>query len=243
MFPTQAAYDRAITVFSPDGRIFQVEYALETVKRGTLSIGALSNNGVVLSAEESFSKFQDRNYSRKLFIIDENIGGVISGYVPDGRVLIDYAREFCQYQRILYDEPPYVEVVARRIGNIKQGYTQQGGIRPFGVSIIFGGLDPDGTSVIFVTDPSGSCIKYSVAAIGSNTDVAIEFIDKYYDSNMSIDELKILLTGATIFATKKKEGFYIRFLEIDKKTRKTKYEDIEKSTEYVKKAIEKYNLT
>ncbi|HIE37243.1 TPA: archaeal proteasome endopeptidase complex subunit alpha [Candidatus Geothermarchaeota archaeon] len=243
MFPSQAAYDRAITVFSPDGRIFQVEYALETVKRGTLSIGALSNHGVVLSAEESFSKFQDKNYSRKLFIIDENIGGVISGYVPDGRVLIDYAREFCQYQRILYDEPPYVEVVARRIGNIKQGYTQQGGIRPFGVSIIFGGLNPDGTPVIFVTDPSGSCIKYSVAAIGSNTDVAIEFIDKHYDQNMSIEDLKILLTAATIVATKKKEEFYIRFLEIDKETRKAKYEDIEKSAEYVNKAVEKYNLT
>ena len=126
MFPTQAAYDRAITVFSPDGRIFQVEYALETVKRGTISLGILSQEGVILSAEESFSKFQDESYSRKLFIIDENIGAAISGYVPDGRVLIDYAREFSQYQRLLYDEPPYIEVIARRIGNIKQSYTQQG---------------------------------------------------------------------------------------------------------------------
>ncbi len=243
MFPSQAAYDRAITVFSPDGRIFQVEYALETVKRGTLSIGALSKNGVVLSAEESYTKFQDKNYSRKLFIIDENIGGVISGYVPDGRVLIDYAREFCQYQRILYDEPPYVEVVARRIGNIKQGYTQQGGIRPFGVSIIFGGIDPDGTPAIFVTDPSGSCIKYSVAAIGSNTDAALDFIEKHYNEDMSLEDLKILLTAATIYATKKKEDLYIRFLEIDRETKKARYEDIEKSPEYIKKAIEKYNLT
>lgn len=242
MLPTQAAYDRAITVFSPDGRIFQVEYALETVKRGTLSMGILSKSGVVLSAEEAYAKFQDKNYSRKLFIIDENIAGAISGYVPDGRVLIDYAREFCQYQRILYDEPPYVEVVARRIGNIKQGYTQQGGIRPFGVSIIFGGVNPDGTSAIFVTDPSGSCIKYSVAAIGANTEAALDFIEKYYNDEMGIEDMKVLLTAATIYATKKKEELNIRFIEIPVETAKARFESIDKSPEYVKKAIEKYNL-
>ena len=242
MLPTQAAYDRAITVFSPDGRIFQVEYALETVKRGTLSMGILSKHGVVLSAEETYTKFQDKSYSRKLFIIDENIAGAISGYVPDGRVLIDYAREFCQYQRILYDEPPYVEVVARRIGNIKQGYTQQGGIRPFGVSIIFGGVNPDKTPSIFVTDPSGSCIKYSVAAIGSNVDAALEFIEKYYDAEATIEDLKILLTAATIYATKKKEDLSIRFIEIPVEEAKARFEDINKSAEYVQKAVEKYNL-
>ncbi len=241
MMPPQTAYDRAITVFSPDGRIFQVEYALETVKRGTLSIGIQSKHGVVLAAEEPFSKFQDRSHSRKLFIIDKNIGGAISGYVPDGRVLIDYAREFCQYQRILYDEPPYVDVVARRIGNIKQGFTQQGGIRPFGVAIIFGGVNPDGSTAIYVTDPSGSFIKYIAAAIGAKTDSALDFLEKYYSEQMDLEELKVLVTGAILYATRKKESeIDIRYLEIGIGDMHARFETLEKSREYIKKAIEKY---
>jgi len=242
MFPTQTAYDRAITVFSPDGRIFQVEYAMETIKRGTIALGLLSKEGVILAAEETFSKFQDRNYSRKIFIIDENIGAAISGYVPDGRVLIDYAREYSQYQRLLYDEPPYVEVIARRIGNIKQGYTQQGGVRPFGVGIIFGGIDPDNTPQIFVTDPSGSCIKYDVAGIGARSDKALEFIERDYSKDLSLEELKILATASVIYATGKKDELSIRFLEIPVSTMKSVFMPIEKSNEYISKAIEKYSL-
>jgi len=242
MFPTQAAYDRAITVFSPDGRIFQVEYALETVKRGTISLGILSQEGVILSAEESFSKFQDESYSRKLFIIDENIGAAISGYVPDGRVLIDYAREFSQYQRLLYDEPPYIEVIARRIGNIKQSYTQQGGVRPFGVGIIFGGVDPDKTPQIFVTDPSGSCIKYKVSAIGARSEKAIEFIERYYKDDLNLEDMKVLVAAAIIYATGKKDDLKIRFLEIPKATSKGVFLPIDESKRYIGIAIERYNL-
>jgi len=242
MFPTQTAYDRAITVFSPDGRIFQVEYAMETIKRGTLALGLLSENGVLLVAEEAFSKFQDKSYSRKIFIIDENIGATISGYVPDGRVLIDYAREYSQYQRLLYDEAPYVEIVARRIGNIKQNFTQQGGVRPFGVGIIFGGIDPDGTSQIFVTDPSGSCIKYSVASIGARSDKALEFMEGKYSKDLDIENMKILATAAVMYATGKKDDLFIRFLEIPKDTRKASFVSMDESQGYIKKAIEKYGL-
>jgi len=242
MFPTQTAYDRAITVFSPDGRIFQVEYALETVRRGTISLGILSKYGVILAAEESFSRFQDISYSRKLFIIDENIGAAISGYVPDGRVLIDYAREFSQYQRLLYDEAPYIEVIARRIGNIKQSFTQQGGVRPFGVGIIFGGIDPDKKPQIFVTDPSGSCIKYNAAGIGAKSDSALDFIEKHYKYDMPIDDVKTLAAAAIYYATSKKEGIKIRILEIPVDTMKANFLSLEASTEYIKKAIEKYQI-
>ncbi len=245
MIPTQAAYDRAITVFSPDGRIFQVEYALETVKRGTISLGIQSKHGVVLAAEEPFARFQDKSHSRKLFIIDRNIGGAISGYVPDGRVLIDYAREFCQYQRILYDEPPYVDVVARRIGNIKQGFTQQGGIRPFGVAIIFGGINPDGTPAIYVTDPSGSFIKYVAAAIGADSDSALDFIEKYYNPDADLEELKVLAAGAILYASRKKnigkkEAIEIRFLEIGVKDMEAKFIGVDEAKKYIEMAKQRY---
>ncbi len=242
MFARQAGYDRAITVFSPDGRIFQVEYALETVKRGTISVGMITNEGIVLGAEESLSKFQDENYSRKLFIIDENIAAVISGYVPDGRVLIEYAREYAQHHRLIYDEPPYTEVIARRIGDVKQNFTQQGGVRPFGVAIIFGGVNPDKTMDIFVTDPSGSCIKYKVSAIGAGSEEAIEFISKYYNDSLSLEDGKTLLSAAIYVVSGKKEDLKLRLLEIPLETVKARLLTIDESLTYVDRAKEKYGL-
>jgi proteasome alpha subunit len=242
MFARQSGYDRAITVFSPDGRIFQVEYALETVKRGTISIGVICNEGVVLGAEESISKFQDENYSRKIFVIDENLGAVVSGYVPDGRVLIEYAREYSQHHRLLYDEIPYVEVVAKRIADIKQSFTQQGGVRPFGVAIIFAGINPDDTAEIYVTDPSGSCIKYSVAVIGAGSESALEFISKHYKDGLTLEETKILVAGAIYHVSQNKQDLKIRLLEIPKTTKKSRFIGLKESVEYVEKAREKFGL-
>ncbi len=242
MFARQAGYDRAITVFSPDGRIFQVEYALETVKRGTISVGMLTSEGIILGAEESLTKFQDESYSRKLFIIDENIAAVISGYVPDGRALIEYAREYAQHHRLIYDEPPYTEIIAKRIGDIKQSFTQQGGVRPFGVAIIFGGVNPDKSMDIFVTDPSGSCIKYKVSAIGAGSEEAIDFISKYYSEDIALEDGKTLLAAAIYVVSGKKEDLKIRMLEIPKETAKASLLTIEESLKYLTKAKEKYSL-
>lgn len=242
MFARQAGYDRAITVFSPDGRIFQVEYALETVKRGTISVGMLTNEGIILGAEESLSRFQDENYSRKLFVIDENIAAVISGYVPDGRALIEYAREYAQHHRLIYDEPPYTEIIAKRISDIKQSFTQQGGVRPFGVAIIFGGVNPDGTMDIFVTDPSGSCIKYKVSTIGAGSEEAIEFIGKYYNDDLTLEDGKTLLAAAIYVVSGRREDLKIRILEIPKETAKAKLLSIQDSVVYVEAAKEKYGL-
>ena len=174
MFVPQSGYDRAITVFSPDGRLFQVEYALETVKRGTLSVGAVNNEGILLAAEENINKYQVEEFSRKVFILDDHIGVAVAGYVPDGRILIDYSREYCQSHRLTYDEAADVELVARRVSDIKQAYTQNGGVRPFGVSIIFGGIDGDDEPKVFVTDPSGSYMEYTLAVIGNRADAALD---------------------------------------------------------------------
>ncbi|MCJ7608995.1 proteasome subunit alpha, partial [Candidatus Bathyarchaeota archaeon] len=128
MFSAPGAYDRAITVFSPDGRLFQVEYALETVKRGSTVLGIACNEGVVLAAEEKpNSKLQDQSFTWKIFAIDEHAGAAISGLSSDARVLVDRARVYAQSNRIMYDEPIDIEALSKRIGDIMQMYTQHAG--------------------------------------------------------------------------------------------------------------------
>jgi proteasome alpha subunit len=191
-FSAQGAYDHAITVFSPDGRIFQVEYALETVKRGSTVLGISCSEGVVLAAEERLtSKLQDPNFLWKIFQIDDHIGAAISGLSSDARVLIDQARVEAQINRLRYDEPIDVEAMAKKIGDVMQLYTQNGGVRPFGVSMIFGGIDKTG-SRIFQTDPSGSCWAYKAVSIGVGSDAVSEVLEAKYMNDMSLDQTILL---------------------------------------------------
>ena len=241
MFVPQAGYDRAITVFSPEGRLFQVEYALETVKRGTLSIGIVMDEGAVLAVEEQIGQFQDEEFTRKIFVLDDNLGAALSGYVPDGRILIDYSREICQFHKLLYGENASVEYVARRIGDVKQAFTQQAGVRPFGVSIIFAGVDLDRVPRMFVTDPSGSYVKYYVAAIGNRSESALSFISQHYSKEMSMEEAKLLAAAAIkrVSLTPEKE-LKIRFLEVPVSDMKAKLLSVKESTKYLEESEEKF---
>lgn len=188
MFAVPGAYDRAITVFSPDGRLFQVEYALETVYRGSTIIGISCSEGVVIGAEEKIeSKLQNPNFTQKIYEIDEHIGAAVVGLSSDARVLIDEARIFAQSNRLLYDEPVDVEVVAKRIGDIKQIYTQHAGVRPFGVSIIFAGVDKGG-SQLFTTDPSGTYRAYKAVAIGIGREAAENVLKEEYRDDLTLEE-------------------------------------------------------
>ena len=188
VFAVPGAYDRAITVFSPDGRLFQVEYALETVYRGSTIIGISCPEGVVIGAEEKIeSKLQNPNFTQKIYEIDEHIGAAVVGLSSDARVLIDEARIFAQSNRLLYDEPVDVEVVAKRIGDIKQIYTQHAGVRPFGVSIIFAGVDKGGTQ-LFTTDPSGTYRSYKAVAIGIGREVAENVLKEEYRDDLTLEE-------------------------------------------------------
>ena len=192
MFSTQGAYDRAITIFSPDGRLFQVEYALETVKRGSTVLGISCPEGIVLAAEEKLtSKLQDPNFLWKIFQIDDHVGVAISGLSSDARVLIDQARVQAQSHKLMYDEPIDVEVLAKKIGDIEQMYTQNGGVRPFGVSMIFGGVEKSGSRIL-QTDPSGSCWGYKAIALGTGSDVVREFLETKYIDNMSLEQTILL---------------------------------------------------
>jgi len=192
MFAVPGAYDRAITVFSPDGRLFQVEYASETVKRGATVLGIAVPDGVVLAAEErATSKLQDPSFMWKIFQIDEHVGTAVAGLSCDAHILVDQARIYAQSNRLLYDEPIDVEILTRRIGEIKQLYTQHAGVRPFGISMLFGGLDRKG-SRLFWTDPSGAFLAYRAWAIGAGGDAANEILEADYRDDMKVDDAVVL---------------------------------------------------
>ena len=188
IFAAPGAYDRAITVFSPDGRLFHVEDALETVNRGATIIGITCSEGVVLGAEEKLeSSLQDPNFTWKIFEVDEHIGAAVVGLGSDARVLIDQARIYAQSNRLLYDEPIDIEIIAKRIGDIKQLYTQHAGVRPFGVSILFGGIDKTGCK-LFMTDPSGSYRSFKAVALGIGRETAEKILKEEYREDLTLEE-------------------------------------------------------
>jgi len=181
-------YDEAITIFSPEGRIYQVEYALELVKRGAPVSGVLTKEGVALAAVEILqNSLEDRRFSKKLFEFDTHVAAVIAGNSPDARVLVREARYACQGHRMTYDEPIGIESLVSGIGDILQQYTQNAGVRPFGVSMVVAGVDASGPRLI-TTDPSGSYRGYKAAALGMNSEKGREILEKKYKANLSLDE-------------------------------------------------------
>jgi len=198
----QMAYDRAITVFSPDGRLFQVEYAREAVKRGTTTVGLKFNDGVVLIVDRRItSKLIEPASIEKIFTIDEHIGCATSGLVADARVLVDRARVEAQINRITYDDKIQIKTLVKKICDFKQTYTQYGGVRPFGTAFLIGGVDSDGPR-LFVTDPSGAMMEYKATAEGNGRDAAVEFLEKNYKLTNK-DEAVILGIKALYEATEK----------------------------------------
>jgi proteasome alpha subunit len=187
VFAAPGAYDRAITVFSPDGRLFQVEYAMELVNRGATIMGIQCAEGVVLGSEENIEPLEEAEYSWKIFKVDEHVAAAIVGLSSDARILIDQARIYAQSNKLTYDEPMDVEVVTKRICDIQQMYTQHAGVRPFGVSIIFGGVDKTGAHV-FGTHPSGTYRGYKATALGAGRETVLTILKDEYRENLSLEE-------------------------------------------------------
>jgi len=187
VFAAPGAYDRAITVFSPDGRLFQVEYAMELVNRGATILGIRCSEGVVLGAEENVEPLEEAEYSWKIFKIDEHIGAAIVGLSSDARILIDQARVYAQSNRLTYDEPIDTEVVTKKICDIKQLYTQHAGVRPFGISLIFAGVDKTGNRV-FGTHPSGTYRGFKATAQGAGRETVLPILREEYREEMSLEE-------------------------------------------------------
>jgi proteasome alpha subunit len=188
MEPGQMAYDRAITVFSPDGRLFQVEYARVAVTRGTTTVGIKYKDGVVLLADKKLqSKLTEPHSIEKVLEIDEHVGAATSGLVADARVLVDYARLVSQLNKITYDEKIGVEPLVKRICDYKQAYTQSGGVRPFGTALLIAGIDEEGIH-LYETDPSGSLTAFKAGSIGSGRNTVMEMLERDFRDGMSHDE-------------------------------------------------------
>lgn len=230
MLPAAAGYDRAITVFSPDGRLYQVEYAIETVRRGTLAIGIKCKDGVILAVEEKSRKLQLSDVTQKIFQVDDHIGVAAAGYIPDARTQVDHARFFAQSNRLIYDEPVDVEGVAKNLADMAQQYTQYAGVRPFGVALILAGVDKNGSS-LFLTDPSGTYIGYNAIAIGAGSDQVNEFLEKNYRADIDREEAAILAIESIYLVSEDKTGIrHIKMAMIDfesKTMKKVEEADIE----------------
>lgn len=237
MFAAPGGYDRAITVFSPDGRIFQVEYAMETVRKGSTVLGITCSEGVVLAAEEKpMSKLQDPSFSWKIFQVDEHVGAAIAGLSSDARVLVDQARVHSQSNRLMYDEPIDVEVLSKRIGDMMQLYTQHAGVRPFGVSIIFAGVDKTGCH-LFQTDPGGNYFGFRAASIGAGSEPLKDFLEAKYRDDFKLDDAVVLaiqclakVMGGKVDPTK------IRVVVISTDTKKFRRLTNEELEKYIKRS-------
>lgn len=199
VFAAPGAYDRAITVFSPDGRLFQVEYAMELVNRGATILGIQCSEGVVIGAEETVDPLEEAEYSWKIFKIDDHVAAAIVGLSSDARILIDQARVHAQSNKLTYDEPIDVEVVSKRVCDIKQLYTQHAGVRPFGVSMIFGGVDKTG-SRLFGTHPSGTYRGYKARAEGAGRETVFGILNSEYHENMKLEETTSLAVKCLVKA-------------------------------------------
>ncbi len=183
----QQAYDRGITIFSPDGRLYQVEYAREAVKRGTASVGVRTADGVVLAADRhARSPLIERDSIEKIHEIDDHVGVASAGHVADARQLIDVARRQAQVNRLRYDEPASVESLTKEVTDYIQQYTQTGGARPFGVALLVGGIE-DGEPRLFETDPSGTPYEWQAVAIGGSREDIQGYLEDEYDEEMDLE--------------------------------------------------------
>ena len=240
MLPAQQGYDRAITVFSPDGRLYQVEYAIETVRRGTIAVGIKCKDGIVIAVEEKPRKLQISETAQKIFQIDDHVGVAAAGYIPDARSQVDNARFFSQSNKMIYDEPVEVETIAKHLADQSQQYTQYAGVRPYGVALILGGV-VNNTPQLYLTDPSGTYISYDAVAIGSGSDQVTDFLEKTYKNDLSLDDAAVLASAGIYLSSEDKEGTsHIRMAHIKTETGLYEIVSDEQIANYAKTAKEKY---
>jgi len=195
MPPSYMAYDRTIVVFSPDGRLLQVEYARQMVKNGSTSLGTVTSNAVILGAHKPSMPLAVTKSYKKIYEIDSHISLVSSGSLADARDLVGFARVKAQVNRITYGEPISVTSLTKYICDRKHLVTQYAGVRPYGVGLLIGGIDEGGPK-LFETEPSGTMIEWKAQAIGRGAEKARKVLQKGYKDGMNVEEGTKLLVKA-----------------------------------------------
>ncbi|MBS3123433.1 archaeal proteasome endopeptidase complex subunit alpha [Candidatus Woesearchaeota archaeon] len=223
-------YDRSITMFSPDGRLLQVEYAKKTVKQGSTALAIACKDGVVFVADKRItSKLMVPESIEKMFRVDDHIGVTASGIISDARVLVDRAQLRAQQHSVTFDTGIDVISIVKEVCDLKQVCTQSAGLRPFGVSLLVGGVEDDGTVKLFLTEPYGLYFQYKAVAIGEGETEVEQFLLKKYKASLTVEEgLKMGLQAMKDYL---KENFDVERVDaafIDNKRRKfTKLSDEE----------------
>ncbi len=193
VLPSQAmGYDRAITVFSPDGRILQIEYAKKAVSAGSMALGITYKDGVLLVSDRRITeKLMVVDSIKKISQIDDHIISTFAGYTMDARIIVKRMRVYAQQHKLTYGEEIDVEGVVKYMSDISQAYTQYSGIRPFGVSFLLAGNDKKGAQLI-ATEPSGIYMHYYAKAIGLGATEAQKTLEKRWKDSMKLEDAKKL---------------------------------------------------
>ncbi|HTW77817.1 MAG TPA: archaeal proteasome endopeptidase complex subunit alpha [Thermoplasmata archaeon] len=188
MQPGQMAYDRASTVFSPDGRLFQVEYALQAIQMGGTAVAVTYDTGIVFVAYRNLpvSSLAEAGSIEKSFAIDAGLGCVTAGLIADSRVLVEYLRVEAQRHRITYGEAAPYSLLGHSLGTLLQQFTQFGGTRPFAVSLLLGGFNGRSPGLVEL-DPSGATIGWKAYAIGRNRRAVADYLEEKVTDKLSED--------------------------------------------------------
>jgi len=242
-----SGYDRAITMFSPDGHLFQVEYAQEAVKKGSTAVGVRGKNCVVLGVEKkAVAKLQEDRTVRKICQLDDHVLMAFAGLTADARVLIKQARVECQSHKLTVEDPVTLEYITRYVASLKQRYTQSNGRRPFGISCLLTGFDSDKTPRLYQTDPSGTYHEWKANAIGRNAKTVREFLEKNYTpESVATEEQTVKLAIKALLEVVQSGGknLEVAVMKEDAKLSMMDVADIEKVVAVVEKEKEEEAAT
>ena len=181
------SYSFSLTTFSPSGKLVQIEYALNAVNSGSTCVGIKASNGVVIATEKKLPFLMDQESFEKVSQLSADVGMVYSGMGPDSRVLLGRGRKAAEKYKLTYGERQPVSQLVKDVATVMQEYTQSGGVRPFGVSLLVAGVDADGPK-LFQVDPSGSYWAWKASALGKNGVNARTFLEKRYKEEDDLED-------------------------------------------------------
>ncbi|KDN53620.1 putative PRE9-20S proteasome subunit Y13 [Tilletiaria anomala UBC 951] len=219
-------YDSRTTTFSPEGRLFQVEYAMEAISHAGTCLGILSKDGIVIAGEKKVTSklLEQDTSSEKIYALSDNCIAGVAGMTADANSLVNYARNQAQVYLRSYDDDMPIEQLTQRLCDLKQGYTQYGGLRPFGVSILYAGYDPHHQFQLYHSDPSGNYSGWKATCIGNNNGTATSLLKQDYKEDISLQDamgLALKVLSKTMDSTSlDSEKLEFATMSLDKRTGK-----------------------